>query len=189
MREFFDLREFFQRECQSRRLVFQETHFLFFLSFSSLLAALLAVSREARREERDLKPSTTMARGRGGAGGGGGGGAAAGANAAAKSSTTTATALNVPASALQLLYDLASVDEVRNGGGSCSSRSEGSDGGVDFYGARQEEGGRERHSFFLGAAPACVDSFFFPIPISHLSLRLLPSLAPPFHFFLEHEQN
>lgn len=52
-----------------------------------------------------------MARGRGGAGGGG---FDANANAAAaKSSTATATALNVPASALQLFYDLASVDEVR----------------------------------------------------------------------------
>ena len=57
-----------------------------------------------------------MARERGGAGGGGFGGSAAAASTdanAADAKTSTATALNVPASALQLFYDLASVDEVR----------------------------------------------------------------------------
>ena len=83
-----------------------------------------------------------MARGRGGAGGGGGGAAAAtDANAAA---ATAATALSVPASVLQLFYDLASVDEVSDG---ClkalAIAIDGSDGSISRAGQERERG----HSF------------------------------------------
>ena len=126
-----------------------------------------------------------MARGRGGAGGGvggfGSGAAAADANAAAaKSSTTTATALNVPASALQLFYDLASVDEVRI---DCAEALviaiEGSEASISAE--RQWKGRGIRFRKPSVAAPACVDSFpIFSISLRLLLLLLFPSVAPPF---------
>lgn len=128
-----------------------------------------------------------MARGRGGAGGGGGFGSSAAnaadanaAAAAAKSSatTTTATALNVPASALQLFYDLASVDEVRVDSAEAPVIAiEGSEEASILNGAAVWKG---REAFvFSSVASSGMRRLFFHL---QSSLRLLPCVAPPSPF-------
>ena len=171
-----------------RRLVFITFPFLFSsLPFPSLLlfCCLLAARRETREEEERL---ITMARGRGGAGGGGGFGGSAAASAAtdanaAAAKSSTATALNVPASALQLFYDLASVDEVRLSTvcrerlSLVISRSRGIGGGLDFETERGQEKGRGIR--FVVRRSSGMRRLFSVSQLS-ISLSRAPPLLPSF---------